>query len=103
MIKIFLESPANRAGISAWLATAITALVQYLVTHAAPPVADLFGLVIGFVALVQPDNSVTTSQLEKAISDVRIAIATKSPASLGAVIVDVQGLVSNTTGSKPLA
>jgi hypothetical protein len=103
-MKLFFESPSNRAGVSAWLATLLTVLAQYLVTHAAPPLADLLGVVIGFIAILQPDNTVSVVQLEKAIADLRSAISGKSPASLGAVIADVDGIVAGmTAASKPLA
>jgi len=99
-MKLFFESPSNRAGVSAWLATLLTVLAQYLATHAAPPVADLLGVVIGFVAILQPDNTVSVAQLEKAIADLRIAMVSKSAASIGTVIADAENIMTGVTGAK---
>jgi hypothetical protein len=97
MIKAFFDSPSNRAGLTAWLATLITAGIQYAVTRHAPPMADTLGLVIGLLAIIRPDNSVTVAQLEKVIADLSTAIVTKSPASLSAVITDAEGIVQSVT------
>jgi len=101
MLKSFFESPSNRAGLSAWLATAVTALMQYIVTHHIPPAADLLGLVIGLAAILQPDNSVTVSQLEQAISDARNMLVTKTPASVVNLVADAEGIVAGVTASNP--
>jgi hypothetical protein len=100
MIKQFFESPANRAGLSAWAATALTALVQVLVTRTLPPAADLLGLVIGLLAIVQPDNSVTRAQLEKAVADVQAMLHSKTPANVESVVADAAGLVAGVTTPK---
>jgi hypothetical protein len=99
-MKLFFESPSNRAGVSVWLATLLTVLAQYLAIRAAPPIADLLGVVIGFVAILQPDNTVSMAQLEKAIADLRTAVVSKSPGRIGAVIADAEGIVAGVTADK---
>lgn len=101
MLKHFLESPANRAGLSAWLATALTALAQYAVTRSLPPLADSLGIVIGLVAILQPDNSVTVAQLEKAIMDARDALTRKNATSINAVIADAEGIIAGVASTTP--
>jgi hypothetical protein len=100
MIKKFFESPANRAGFSAWMATIVTAIIQCVVTQAAPPVSDVLGFVIGLVAILQPDNTVSVTQLEKAMMDVHTAVASKTMASVGAVISDAEDIVASLGGAK---
>jgi hypothetical protein len=99
-MKLFFESPSNRAGVSAWLATLLTVLVQCLATHAAPPTADLLGVVIGFIAILQPDNTVSVAQLEKAIADLHNAVVDKSPANIAAVVADAEGIMRGVAASK---
>ncbi len=101
-MKAFFEVPSNRAGISAWIATVLTMLVQCLLSHAAPLEADLLGIVIGFVAILQPDNSVSVTELEKAISDVRTAMQEKSQSSIDAAISDAAQIAAQViTPAKP--
>jgi hypothetical protein len=88
MFTNFLKSPSNRAGLSAWVATVLTALVQYAATRAMPPMSDLLGVVVGLVAILQPDNTVTVTVLERAIADLRLAIETKSAANIESVVND---------------
>jgi len=94
MIKfeVFLDSPANRTGLAIWLGTAITAAVQYFLLHVTPPSADLLGLVLGLVKVIQPENSVTVAQMQKAIADVQSAMATRSPAAINAVVADAEAI-----------
>jgi hypothetical protein len=88
MFKKFLASPSNRAGLSAWIGTFALAVLQYIASHHIPPTEDLLGLVIGLVMVIQPDNSVTVAQLEKAIGDVQTAIVTKSPEAIEVAVTD---------------
>lgn len=97
MIK-FLESPANRTGLAIWLGTVVTAVVQYFVLHQAVPSADLLGIVLGLVKIVQPENSVTVAQLETAIADLSAALTTKNAAAIGAVVADAEGIVAGVAG-----
>jgi hypothetical protein len=89
----FFDSPANRSGLAIWLGTAITAAVQYFLLHLQPPSADLLGLVLGLVKVIQPENSVTVAQMQRAIADVQRAMAVKSPAAIGAVVADAEAIV----------
>jgi hypothetical protein len=101
MLAAFLKSPANRAGLSAWVATVLTAVLQYVVTRTVPPMVDLLGIVVGFVAMVQPDNSVTTEELARAIADVRAAMARKTLQSVAPVIADAEAIVASVTAHPP--
>jgi hypothetical protein len=93
--KMFTESPANRAGISIWLGTAVTVGVQYFLFHTHPSSADLLGIVLGFVQVMQLDNSVTVSQMQKVITDLSNAITEKTPTAIGAVIGDIENMVAD--------
>ncbi len=97
----FLESPANRAGVSAWIATALTALMQWIVTQSPPPLDDLLGLVIGLIAVIQPDNSVTKGQVETLISDLQLALRHPDLASGGQVLTDVTTVASSIAHPSP--
>jgi hypothetical protein len=88
----FFDSPANRSGLAIWLGTVITAAVQYFLLHITPPSADLLGLVLGLVKVIQPENSVTVAQMQRAIADVQSAMAVKSPAAIGAVVADAEAI-----------
>lgn len=100
MLRNFLQSPANRAGLSVWIATAVTAALQYAVSGTMPPLADLLGIVVGLVAMIQPDNSVTVDQLERSIADLRAALASRTPASFAPVLADAQSLVADVVSPK---
>jgi len=100
MLAAFLKSPANRAGLSAWIATVLTAAIQYLVTRSVPPMVDLLGIAVGFVAMVQPDNCVTVDELERAIADVRAALVLKTPASVAPVITDAETIAAEVMGHR---
>ncbi len=89
----FFESPQNRTGVSIWAGTAITALLQQFVAHQALSPADLLGLVLGFLKIIEPETTVTISQLEGAVADVKALIATRSPAALANVAADANGLI----------
>jgi hypothetical protein len=101
MIKIdkFFDSPANRTGLSIWFGTLITAAVQYFLLHITPPSADMLGLVLGLVKIIQPENAVTVSELQKSIADLSSALSAKTPGNIAALIMDaeqiVDGVVSN--------
>jgi hypothetical protein len=101
MLAAFLKSPANRAGLSAWVATVLTAAVQYAVTRTVPPMVDLLGIVVGLVAMVQPDNCVTTDELARAIADVRTALVNQTPASIAPVMADAETITSAVLGHRP--
>jgi hypothetical protein len=98
MLRNFIKSPANRAGLSAWIATALTAAIQYGVTRTVPPMADLLGILVGLVAMIQPDNSVTVDQLEHSIADLRAAMRSATPATIAPVVADAQALVGDVIG-----
>jgi hypothetical protein len=93
-IEKFLDSPTNRTGISIWLGTFITMMVQYFVLHLLPPSADLLGLVLGLVKIIQPENTVTVAQLQRAVADVRAALTGKNPEAISAVVSDAEGIAS---------
>jgi hypothetical protein len=95
--KAFIESPANRTGISIWLGTAITMGAQYFLFHVRPSPADLLGIVLGFVQVIQPENSVTVSQMQKAIADLSKAITEKTSTAIGVEIGDVANIVAGVT------
>jgi hypothetical protein len=97
--KAFIESPANRTGISIWLGTAITTGAQYFLFHIHPSSADLLGIVLGFVQVIQPENSVTVSQMQKAIADLSKAVTKKTPTAIGVEIGDVENIVAGVTAN----
>lgn len=97
--KAFIESPANRTGISIWIGTAITMGAQYFLFHMRPSSADLLGIVLGFVQVVQPENSVTVSQMQKAIADLSKAVTERTPTAIGAEIGDVANIVAGVTAN----
>ena len=88
----FLQSPSNRTALAIWLGTAITAALQFFLLHVQPPSADLLGLVIGLVKLIEPETAVTVPQLQHAMNDLCAALATKSPASIEHVFEDAQAI-----------
>lgn len=93
ILKEFLQSPQNRTGLSIWIGTAITAGIQQFVLHQALSTADLLGLVLGFLKIVEPENTATLAQLEGAVADVKALMMAHSPAALAEVAEDVRGLV----------
>jgi hypothetical protein len=93
--KTFIESPANRSGISIWLGTAITMCAQYFLFHIHPSSVDLLGFVLGFVQILQPENSVTVPQMQKAIADLTKAVTEKTPTAIGVAIGDVENIVAS--------
>jgi hypothetical protein len=93
----FFESPSNRTALAIWLATVITAALQYFLLHVRPPSADLLGLVIGLVKLIEPETAVTVPQLQRAMADLSMALATKSPAAIERVVADTQIIAAGIT------
>jgi hypothetical protein len=91
----FFESPTNRSGLSIWFGTALTAFVQYFVLHITLPSADILGIILGFVKIIQPENSVTVGQLQKSISDLSEMLLMRNSASVAAVVADTEAIVSN--------
>lgn len=94
----FLNSPQNRTGIAIWAATALTALVQQFVVHQPLSSADLFGLVLGLLKIVEPENTATLAQLEGAVADVKALIGSHSADALVKVSTDVSGLIKPVEG-----
>lgn len=90
----FIEAPENRTGLSIWLGTAVTASVQVFVFHTQLPTADLLGVVLGLVKILQPQNSVTVTQLETAIADVSRAIRAPTPAAIGTALGDAEAIAA---------
>jgi hypothetical protein len=90
----FIEAPENRTGLSIWLGTALTACVQIFVLHIHPSSADLLGVVLGLVKILQPENSVTVAQLERAIADVSHALEAPSEGSIGAALNDAEAIAA---------
>jgi hypothetical protein len=95
-LRAFLESPENRTGLSIWLGTAITALLQCLVLHQSLSAADLLGLVLGLVKIMQPENSVTVGQMQRAIGDVRGALQTGGAAAIANAANDIATIAAGT-------
>jgi hypothetical protein len=100
-MEAFFQSPENRTGLAIWLGTAVTAGLQYFWLHETVSSADLLGLVLGLVKILQPENCVTVAQLEKAISDVSELMKTGNSAAVGAVVADVEGLVAGVMKAAP--
>lgn len=90
----FLDAPENRTGLSIWLGTAVTAAAQVFLLHTHPLSADLLGVVLGLVKILQPENSVTVAQLEKAIADLSHAVAAPAPATIGNVLQDAEAIAA---------
>ena len=97
----FFQSPENRTGLAIWLGTAVTAGLQCFWLHQEVSSIDLLGLVLGLVKILQPDNCVTVTQLEKAIGDVSVLVKTGNSAAVGAVVADVEGIVAGTVTAAP--
>jgi len=100
-VKTFFESPENRTGLAIWLGTAVTAALQYFLLRQVVSSADILGLVLGLIKILQPENCVTVAQLEKAIGDVSVLLKTGNSAAVGAVVVDVEGLVAGVVQVAP--
>lgn len=100
-MEAFFQSPENRTGLAIWFGTAVTAGLQYFWLHGAVSPADLLGLVLGLVKILQPENCVTVAQLEKAIGDVSVLMKTGNSAAVGTVVADVEGLVTGVTQTVP--
>ncbi|MBU6448062.1 MAG: hypothetical protein KGQ26_00400 [Rhodospirillales bacterium] len=92
-VRQFFNSPQNRTGISIWAGTMITASIQYFVFHQAISSIDLFGLILGFLKIVEPENTVTIPQLQKSITDIRALFARPTSESLVNAASDVNGFV----------
>ena len=90
--KNFLQSPQNRTGLAIWLGTAITVLIQWGVLHQQLPAVDILGLVVGFLKIIEPETSVTTAQLEQAVSDVKMLLQSGDVTKVAAVASDVGAL-----------
>ena len=98
LIRAFLQSPTNRTALAVWLGTAITVALQYFVLNQTPPSEDLFGLVLGFVKIIEPETAVTAAQLKTAIADVTALIGTKNPAAIDTVVADAEAIAVGLTG-----
>ena len=92
-IEKFLDSPQNRTGILIWVGTMITALIQRFEFHQILSSIDLFGLILGFLKIVEPENTATLAQLQKSVTDLKVLFVTPDAESLGSVVSDVVGFV----------
>ena len=97
-VKEFFDSAQNRTGMSIWVGTAITALIQRFIFHEFLSSADLLGIVLGFLKIVEPDNTVTVSQLKKSMADMGVLIAAPKPDSRASVIFGESGLAKVVNG-----
>ena len=97
-IRAFLQSPTNRTARAVWFGTAITVSLQYFILNQTPPSEDLFGLVLGFVKIIEPETAVTAAQLKAAIADVTALIETKNPAVIDTVVADAETIAIAITG-----
>ncbi len=102
-LKRFFDSPANRTGLALWLGTAITAFLQHFLLHMKLPPADLLGIILGLVKILQPENTVTVAQMQKAMTDLTVMLRTKNPADLETVVKDAEGLVAGVLAHKAKA
>ncbi|MGE4481995.1 hypothetical protein [Acidocella sp.] len=92
-IKTFFESPQNRTGVSIWIGTVITALIQLFGLHETLPTADLLGLIIGFLKIIEPENTVTLAQLETAVADVKTLLTGHGSQAVVNIAEDADGLI----------
>ncbi len=92
-IKQFFNSPQNRTGVSIWIGTAITALIQQFVVHQSLSSVDLLGLTLGFLKIIEPETTVTLPQLQKSLADVKAMIGAYSSEALAKVASDTSGIV----------
>ena len=89
----FLNSPQNRTGLSIWIGTAVTVLIQHFIFWHFVSDIDLFGFITGLLKIFEPENTVTTEQFQKFISDTEILFTAPTPKSLVGVASDVSGFV----------
>lgn len=92
-LRKFFDSPQNRTGILVWLGTTITALIQRYALHQAPSSVDIFGLILGLLKIIEPENTATVAQLQKSMMDIKLLLKAPNVESLGAVASDVVGIV----------
>ncbi len=87
-LRRFFESPQNRTGVSIWVGTAITALVQQFAFHQALTAADLLGLILGILKILEPESTATLAQLQKTVADVKSLVSLPNTESLAGVVLD---------------
>ncbi len=94
-IKAFLESPQNRTGLSIWAATALTALMQKFVAHQPLAGADLFGIILGFLKIIEPENTATLAQIESVETDIKTLFKSRCLDNIANVATDAAGLIKS--------
>ncbi|WP_298214002.1 hypothetical protein [Acidocella sp.] len=94
-IRSFFESPQNRTGLSIWAATALTALVQQVVAHQPLAAADVFGIILGFLKIIEPENTVTLAQMKTVETDIKKLIKVGDLGSFADVARDAAGLIGS--------
>ena len=70
----FFKSPQNRTGLAIWLGTAITALLQVFFLHQSLSSVDIFGLIIGFIKIIEPETTVTFEQLGQVLAETKMVM-----------------------------
>lgn len=88
-IHSFFKSPQNRTGLVIWLGTAITALVQVFLLHQSLSSVDVFGIIVGFIKIIEPETTVTTGELAQVLAEAKLAIKTPSLSDISTLSVDV--------------
>ena len=92
-IKKFFDSPQNRTGVSIWVGTAITGLIQRFVFHQTLSSVDLLGLILGLLKIIERENTATLAQLQKSVADLKDLFMTPNAESMGSAASDVAGFV----------
>jgi|GEM_PF-4652516 hypothetical protein len=103
VLKQFFDSPENRTGLSIWIGTALTAVTQYFWLHVPLPSADILGIILGLIKIIQPENTVTVELLQKTIADVSVMITEKTPGAINAVVADAESIVGGVVQEAPKA
>lgn len=86
--SVFFKSPQNRTGLAIWLGTAITALLQVFFLHQSLSSVDVFGIVVGFIKIIEPETTVTIGQLQQVLTDAKMLM--KAP-TMGEVSALAEG------------
>lgn len=84
----FFKSPQNRTGLAIWLGTAVTALLQVFLLHQSLSSVDVFGIVVGFIKIIEPETTVTVEQLQQVLTESKMLV--KAP-SLGEISALAEG------------
>ena len=75
----FFKSPQNRTGLVIWLGTAITAVLQMFLLHQSMSSVDVFGIIVGFIKIIEPETTVTVEQLQQVLTEAKMLM--KAPNS----------------------